>query len=108
MCVHAHKTAQFCPTLCSWTVARQASLSMGFFWQEHWSGLSCPSPGDLPNRRIEPRSPILQAGCLLSQPPGKLDVHIWVISFSFVNKTLFVLISSKNFKIFLDNNIKSK
>ena len=30
-----------------WTVARQALLSMGFSRQEHWSGLSFPSPGDL-------------------------------------------------------------
>ena len=36
-----------------WTVAHQAPLSMGFFWQEYWSGLSCSSPGDLPNPGIE-------------------------------------------------------
>ena len=30
-----------------WTVACQAPLSMGFSRQEYWSGLSCPSPGDL-------------------------------------------------------------
>ena len=29
---------------------------MGFFRQEHWSGLPCPSPGDLPNPGIEPMS----------------------------------------------------
>ena len=28
-----------------WTVACQASLSMGFSRQEHWSGLPCPPPG---------------------------------------------------------------
>ena len=38
------------------TVAHQASLSMGFSRQEYWSGLSCPSPGDLPDPGIEPRS----------------------------------------------------
>ena len=32
-----------------WTVASQASLSMGFSRQEYWSGLPCPPPGDLPN-----------------------------------------------------------
>ena len=32
-----------------WTVAYQAPLSMGFSRQEYWSGLPCPSPGDLPN-----------------------------------------------------------
>ena len=30
-----------------WTVARQAPLSVGFSRQEYWSGLPCPSPGDL-------------------------------------------------------------
>ena len=32
----------------SWTVARQAPLSMEFSRQEYWSGLPFPSPGDLP------------------------------------------------------------
>ena len=35
-----------------WTVAFQASLSMGFSRQEYWSGLPFPSPGDLPNPEI--------------------------------------------------------
>ena len=39
-----------------WTVARQAPLSMGFSREEYWSGLPCPSPGDLPNSGIEPMS----------------------------------------------------
>ena len=39
------------------TVTRQVPLSMGFSRQEYWSGLTCPSPGDLPNPGIEPRSP---------------------------------------------------
>ena len=40
-----------------WTVAHQASLSIGFSKQEYWSGLSCPSPGDLPDPEIEAASP---------------------------------------------------
>ena len=45
---------QSCPTLCDpWTVACQASLSMGFSRQEYWSGLPCPTPGDLPDPGIE-------------------------------------------------------
>ena len=40
-----------------WTVALQAPLSMGFSRQEYWSGLPCPSPGDLPNPETEPGSP---------------------------------------------------
>ena len=39
-----------------WTVAYQASPSMGFSQQEYWSGLQFPSLGDLPNPGIEPRS----------------------------------------------------
>ena len=54
-----------------WTVAHQASLSMGFSRQEYWSGLPFPSPGDLPNPGIEPGSPALQADALSSEPPGK-------------------------------------
>ena len=41
----------------TWTVARQASLSMGFPGQECWSGLPFPPPGDLANPGIEPASP---------------------------------------------------
>ena len=37
-----------------WTVDCQSLLSIGFSRQGHWSGLSCPSPGDLPNPGIEP------------------------------------------------------
>ena len=39
-----------------WTVICQAPLSMRFSRQEHWSGLPCPSPGDLPDPGIEPAS----------------------------------------------------
>ena len=42
-----------------WTTAYQASLSMGFYMPEYWSGLPFASPGDLPNPGIEPGSPIL-------------------------------------------------
>ena len=45
---------QLCVTL--WTVAHQPPLFMGFCRKEHWSRLSCPPPGDLPNPGIEPRS----------------------------------------------------
>ena len=52
-----------------WTVAYQAPPSMGFSRQEYRSGLPFPSPGDLPDLGIEPRSP-LQVDSLLSEPPG--------------------------------------
>jgi len=54
-----------------WSVARQAPRTMGFSSQEYWSGLPCPSPGDLPDPWIEPGSPALQADTLPSEPPGK-------------------------------------
>ena len=43
----------------SWSVAHQVPPSMGFSRQEYWSGVPFPSPGDLPNPGIEPRSPAL-------------------------------------------------
>ena len=60
-----------------WTVAYQALPSIGFSRQEYWSGLSFPSPGDLPDPGIEPKSeiepgyPAFQADALISEPPGK-------------------------------------
>ena len=44
---------------------------MGFPRQECWSGLPFPSPGDIPNPVIKPRSPAFQADSLPSEPPGK-------------------------------------
>ena len=44
---------------------------MEFSRPEYWSGYPFPSPGDLPNRGIEPRSPAMQADFLLAEPPGK-------------------------------------
>ena len=53
-----------------WTIAYQAPLLMEFSRQEYWSGLPFPSPGDLPDPGIEPRSPALQAEALQSESPG--------------------------------------
>ena len=70
-----------------WSVARQAPLSMGFPRQECWREFPFPSPGDLPEPGIEPRSPALQADSLPTEPPGKpmldysqrhsLMYHLW-------------------------------
>ena len=66
------EVAQSCLTLCDpRTVAHQAPPSVEFSRQEYWSGLPFPSPGDLPDPGIEPRSPTLQAEALTSAPPGK-------------------------------------
>ena len=42
-----------------WTVACQASLSMGFSRQGYWSGLPCPPPEDLPDTGMKLVSPAL-------------------------------------------------
>ena len=54
----------------TWLLRPWDSPPMGFSRQEYWSGLPFPSPGDLPNPGIEPRSPTLQADALTSEPPG--------------------------------------
>ena len=59
------EVAKSCLTLATpWTVACQASLSMGFSRQEYWNGSPFPSPGDLHDPGIEPTSPVLQADSL--------------------------------------------
>jgi len=47
---------------------------MGFSWQEYWSKLPCPPPGDLPDPGIKLESsvsPMLQADSLSVEPSGK-------------------------------------
>ena len=58
----------------SWTVARQAPLSMGFSRQEYWSGLPFPTLGDFPDPGIEPLSPAaptLAGRFFTTELPGK-------------------------------------
>ena len=64
-----------------WTVALQTPLSMEFSRQEHWRELLFPSPGDLPDPGIKPRSPALQADSFQSEPPGNLALpFIYLLS----------------------------
>ena len=74
--------SEVCARVCSvvsnslrlWTVAHQAPLSMEFSRQKYWSGLPFPTPGDLPDPRIEPlspASPALAGRFFTSAPPGK-------------------------------------
>ena len=67
------EVAQSCLTLCNPVdcIAHEVPPPMGFSRQEYWSGLPLPSPGDIPDPGIEPRSPTLQADTLTSEPPGK-------------------------------------
>ena len=59
-----------------WTAAHQAPLSIRFSRQGYWNGLPFPSPGDLPNPGIEPRSPALQADSLPTELRGKLQYFL--------------------------------
>ena len=69
MCVSHSVMSDFFET--QLTATLQAALSMGFPRQEYWSGLLCPSPGDLPDSGTELKSPTLQADSLLFEPQGK-------------------------------------
>ena len=60
------------PFVTPWTVAHQASQSMGFPRQEYWSELPFPSPGDLPNPGIKSGPPALQADSLPAEPQGEV------------------------------------
>ena len=62
-----------------WVVANQDPRSVEFSRQEYGIGLPFPTPGDLPNPGIEPRSPALQADSLPTEPPGKLT-HLQIAS----------------------------
>ena len=62
--------AQSCLTLCD-PVDCSPPVFSAFFREEYWSGLPFPSPGDIPEPGIQPRSPALQADSLPSEPPGK-------------------------------------
>ena len=60
------QVAQSCPTLCN-----PMDFSMEFSRPKHWSMQPFPSPGDLPNPGIEPRSPTLQVDALPAESQGK-------------------------------------
>ena len=76
--------AQLCLTLCDpmngscqapltpRMVAARLLCPVGFPKQEYWSGLPCPSPGDLPNPGIQHTSPASQVGSLTLSHQGSL------------------------------------
>ena len=81
------------------TAASQAPLSMGFSRQEYWSGLPLPSPGDLPDSGIEPRSPTLQADALPSKPWGKpLESPIVTLNYSDLDRRQTEDLEPQNFR----------
>ena len=75
--VDVHVYAKLCLFWDPMAVAHQAPLSIGFSRQKHWSGLPCPSSGDLPGPGIEPMSSASAGSFFTTQPPGKpyAEVH---------------------------------
>ena len=75
-----------CSTPCDpLDVACQASLSLRFSRREYWSGWPFPSPGDLPDPRIEPKAPALAEGFFTTEPHGKFLWSITYLNFKWVN-----------------------
>ena len=65
---------QSCPTLCNPMDCGPPGFSVhGILQQEYWSGFPCPSPGDLPDPQIEPRSAALQADYRLNHHPKGIN-----------------------------------
>ena len=67
--VQSHGHVRFSATL--QIVAYQLPLSMGFPWEEYWSGLPFPSLEDLPDPGIKPTSPEFAGRIFTTEPPGK-------------------------------------
>ena len=65
------------PGTTPWTVAHYAPLSMGFFRQEHWSGLPFPSPGEFSDPEIKPESLALEADSLPTALQGKTSFVVF-------------------------------
>ena len=77
-CMHA-ESLHSSPTL-KWTAACQTPLSLGFSRKEHWSGLPCPPPGDLPDPGIKPASltsPALAGGFCATSAPREALIICW-------------------------------
>ena len=69
------EVAQLCPTLCNPTdCSLPGSSTHGILQARILEWVAFPSPGDLPDLGIEPRSPALQADTLPSELPGKPQV----------------------------------
>ena len=77
-CVRSHfSCVRLCETL--WIRACQDPLSTAFSRQEHWSGLPCPPPGNLPDPGIEPASltfPALAGGFFATSTTWEI-LYIW-------------------------------
>ena len=76
-----------------WTVAHQASLSMGYPRQEYWSGLPFPSQGYFLDSRTEPASPALAERFFTTEPPGNPVKFIRYVRKTEINVTVFSIVT---------------
>ena len=67
----------------SWTIARQAPLSMGFSRQEYWIGLPFPTPGDLADPGIKPTSPVAPALQAYSFPLSIREASCHILNYTY-------------------------
>ena len=74
---------------------------MEFSRPGHWSGSPFPSPGDLSNPEIEPRSPILQAGSLPAEPAGKSSIYLTTYLFAHLSPNYVSVSLSMKIPIYL-------
>ena len=97
---------QLCPTVCDPMDCSpcQAPLSTEFSRQEYWGGLPFPSPGDLPDPGIKPRSPALQVDSLLSEPPEKSHFKTHNCS---ILKTFLLILKLKETSRFEDERLQA-
>ena len=84
-----------------WAVACQAPLSMGFFRREYWSGLPCPPPGDLPDPRVEPESPVspVTAGGFFTCRAIRGALLMLLFSLGTTSRLFFYLLSLLQFRV---------
>ena len=83
----------------TWTIGRQAPLSIGFPRQQYWSGFPFPSLGDLPNPGIKPESlvsPAIQADSLPLRHPVSLKTRVLLVFFTFYKWKCWGLITLNN------------
>ena len=94
--VNKVKVAQSCPTVCD----PMDRIVHAFSRPEYWSGQLFPSPGDLPNPGIEPRSPALQVVSLPSKPPKFITVFLYLFFSTFLYKIKLIYC---NYNIYYKN-----
>ena len=83
------------------TVVCQAPLSKGFSWQESWSRLPFPPPGDLPDPGLEPAppaSPGLQADSLSLRHQISPHICICVCVYIYIYVCICILIYTHKHK----------